>query len=104
MTKKYQAEINDRKKDFDHLYYEKAQILKSYNEKVAALREKGLEIKDLIEKAKDGADQGFLEILTKFEEANEKIFEKHPIDGQKDDYSILEATVQVEKPPLASQK
>jgi len=32
----------------------------------------------LIEKAKEGADSGFLEILTKFEEANNKIFEKHP--------------------------
>jgi len=94
MTKKYQAQINDRKKDYDHLYYEKAQILKAYNDKVANLRDKGIEIKELIEKAKDGADSGFLEILTKFEEANNKIFEKHPVEGGKsDEYSILEATV-----------
>ena len=68
----------------------KAQILKNYNEKIKGLRTKGKEIKDLIEKAKNGADKGLLDILSKWEEANEKIFEKYPEDDTTD-YSILEA-------------
>jgi len=32
----------------------------------------------LIEKAKAGADKGLSEILSKWEEANMKIFEKYP--------------------------
>jgi hypothetical protein len=50
----------------------KATILKSYNDKVKTLKAKGLEIQELIAKAKaDGsADRGLIEILNKWEEAN----------------------------------
>ena len=65
-------------------------ILKSYNEKIKLLKYKGEEIQDLIEKAKTGADKGLLDILSKWEEANRKIFEKYP-DGDEAEFSILEA-------------
>lgn len=44
----------------------------------------------MIEKAKSGADKGLSEILSKWEEANKKIFEKYP-EGEEADFSILEA-------------
>jgi hypothetical protein len=72
----------------------KAQILKSYNEKVRHLRIKGQEISELIGKAKiEGAhDRGLLEILSKWEEANQKLFE-NPLpdnEGEGDEFSLLE--------------
>jgi hypothetical protein len=70
MTKKYESAISEKKKDFDNLYYKKAMILKSFNEKIKQLKGKGEEIRDLIEKAKAGADSGLIEILNKWEEAN----------------------------------
>lgn len=80
MTKKYEATLTDKKKEFEQLYMRKAMILKSYNDKIKQLKEKGLEIQELIEKAKNGADRGLIDILKKWEEANQKIFEKYP-DG-----------------------
>lgn len=50
---------------------------------------KGTEIQELIEKAKAGADKGLIDILKKWEEANQKIFDKYP-EGETD-FSILEA-------------
>ena len=82
MTKRYEVQIADRKKEYEALYLKKATILKSYNEKVRQLRLKGQEIHELIAKAKtDGAaDKGLLEILNKWEEANLKIFDR-TMDG-----------------------
>lgn len=88
MSKRYETALTDKKKEFDALYMKKAMILKSYNEKIRQLKNKGQEIQDLIEKAKTGADKGLIEILKKWEEANLKIFEKYP-EGEVD-YSILE--------------
>ena len=51
----------------------KTEILKKYNERVAELREKGFQIRDLIERAKAEADEGLHDILQKWEEANERI-------------------------------
>lgn len=34
MTKRYETMLHDKKKEFDSLYYKKAMILKSYNEKI----------------------------------------------------------------------
>jgi hypothetical protein len=34
MSKKYEKTIEDKKKEFDNLYYKKAMILKSYNDKI----------------------------------------------------------------------
>ncbi len=92
MSKKYETTLTDKKKEFDQLYAKKGMILKAYKDKISQLKDKGHEIQDLIEKAKEGADRGLFDILKKWEEANQKIFEKYP-DGQEDatDYSILEA-------------
>lgn len=90
MTKKYESAIAEKKKEFDALYLRKAMILKGYNEKIKMLKIKGQEIQDLIEKAKTGADRGLLDILKKWEEANQKIFDKYP-DGEEAELSILEA-------------
>jgi hypothetical protein len=92
MTKKYETAIADKRKEYEQLYYKKAMILKSYNEKIKMLKLKGQEIQELIEKAKAGADKGLIEILSKWEEANQKIFEKYP-DSAEGDYSLLEAAV-----------
>lgn len=70
MTKKYESTIQEKKKEYDNLFYKKAMILKSYNEKIKQLKAKGTEIQDLIEKAKTGADKGLIDILKKWEEAN----------------------------------
>lgn len=72
MTKRYESAITDKKKEYEGLYLKKAQILKSYNDKVKALRSKGMEIQELIARAKQegAADKGLLEILNKWEEAN----------------------------------
>ena len=94
MTKRYEGALGERKREYDALYMKKATILKSYNEKVKALKLKGLEIQDLIAKAKaDGsADKGLLEILNKWEEANLKIFDKQGEDEGDDatELSLLE--------------
>lgn len=86
MTKRYETALNEKKKEYETLYMKKATILKSYNEKVKALRLKGLEISELIAKAKtDGAaDKGLIEILNKWEEANQKIFERQG-EGEDDE-------------------
>ena len=72
MTKRYEGQIADKKKEYESLYLKKATILKTYNEKVKQLRVKGQEISELIQKAKadGGADKGLLDILNKWEEAN----------------------------------
>ncbi len=97
MTKRYEGQIADKKKDYEALYLKKATILKSYNEKVRQLRIKGQEIQELIQKAKaDGAaDKGLMDILNKWEEANMKIFD-HTVsnEGENDndnEFSLLEA-------------
>lgn len=63
MTKKYETVLHDKKKEFDQLYLKKAMILKEYNEKIKHLRQKGEDIKELIERAKTDADQGLMDIL-----------------------------------------
>jgi len=52
MSKRYEVQIADKKKDYETLYLKKATILKSYNDKVKQLRIKGQEISELIAKAK----------------------------------------------------
>ncbi len=44
MSKKYETTIQDKKKEFDSLFYKKAMILKSYNEKLKQQKTKGGEI------------------------------------------------------------
>lgn len=44
MTKRYETAIQEKKKEYESLYYKKAMILKSYNEKIKLLKIKGTEI------------------------------------------------------------
>lgn len=44
MTKRCETQISDKRKEYENLYIKKATILKAYNERVRALRTKGLEI------------------------------------------------------------
>ena len=60
----------------------KGEILAKYNERVVELREKGLQIRDLIERAKTEADDGLQDILDKWWQANERILEKYPEGSQ----------------------
>ena len=60
-----------------------------YNQRIAELREKGLEIRDLIERAKTEADDGLHDILDKWQQANDKILEKYP-EGHKMSQEQLE--------------
>lgn len=41
MTKRYESALSEKKKEFDQLYFKKAMILKSYNEKIKQLKAKG---------------------------------------------------------------
>ena len=67
----------------------KGEILAKYNERVVELREKGLQIRDLIERAKTEADDGLQDILSKWQEANERILEKYP-EGSQMSFAQLE--------------
>ena len=64
----------------------KAKVIKDYNEKISIIRSKGSLIQDLIAKAKssgnvDSETQG---ILSKWESANQKIFDTYPEEPQND--------------------
>lgn len=67
----------------------KGEILAKYNERVVELREKGLQIRDLIERAKTEADDGLQDILEKWQQANERILEKYP-EGSQMSFAQLE--------------
>lgn len=58
--------------------------MRKYNERVAELREKGLQIRDLIDRAKAEADVELFDILNKWEQANERILEKYPEGAEMD--------------------
>ena len=104
MSKKYESAVTEKKKEYDQLYMKKAMILRSYNEKIKLLRLKGQEIQDLIEKAKSGADKGLIEILAKWEEANMKIFEKYPEEGEAAEMSLLEqAATEIKKSEVVTE-
>ena len=61
------TQVQKLKKEHKDLTARKLKILDQYNERIAELREKGLEIRDLIERAKSQADHGFLAILDKMQ-------------------------------------
>ena len=103
-AKKFEAALQEKKKELEQLLQRKALVLRGFNEKVRQLRAKGLEIQELIEKAKAGADKGLVDILRKWEEANQKIFEKYP-DGETDFAELdtaKEASISADK--LAAKK
>ena len=53
----------------------KSEILEEFNDKIADLRERGLDIQELIERAKTEADVGLHDILDKWKVANDKILQ-----------------------------
>jgi len=53
------------------------------------MRQKALQIRDLIERAKAEADVGLHGILNKWENANEHVLRKYP-EGAKMDFTLLE--------------
>ena len=72
----------------------KGEILAKYNERVVELREKGLQIRDLIDRAKTEADEGLQDILEKWNQANERILEKYPEGSQMSFAQLEEAAKQ----------
>ena len=79
----------EKKRDLEQLQMRKGEILAKYNERVVELREKGLQIRDLIERAKTEADDGLQDILDKWWQANERILEKYP-EGSQMSFAQLE--------------
>lgn len=98
-AKRYETILSEKKKEFDEQQYTKARIVHTYNEKITILRAKGQEIQDLIEKARaSGADAELQGILSKWEEANAKIFEQYPEDRPNDLAVLKQAIEEVHKP------
>ena len=56
----------------------KVEILDLYNQRIGDLRERGLEIQELIERAKTVADVSLHDILDKWKVANDRILEQYP--------------------------
>ena len=67
----------------------KGEILAKYNERVVELREKGLQIRDLIDRAQMEADPSLYEILSKWKQANDRILQKYP-EGSDMSFAQLE--------------
>lgn len=63
----------EKKRDLEQLQARKLEVLKRYNERVVEVRDRGMQIKELIERAKTEAEPGLMDILDKWEEANNKI-------------------------------
>ena len=72
-SKKQEMLTVEKKRDLEALQARKLDVLKRFNERVLEVRERALQIKELIERAKAEAEPGLQEILLKWEEANERI-------------------------------
>lgn len=48
----------EKKKDLEQLQARKLEVLKRFNERVVEVRERGMQIKELIERAKTEAEPG----------------------------------------------
>ena len=77
-TRKQEALTVEKKRDLEQLQLRKGEILAKYNERVAELREKGLQIRDLITRAMAEADPGLDDILNLWQKANDRVLEKYP--------------------------
>lgn len=69
--------LNEKKKQYNTLIYRKAEIFKSLKDKTVDLQSKGGEIQELIEKAKVGSDASTLELLRRWEDANNDVLKKN---------------------------
>lgn len=84
----------EKKKDLEQLQIRKLEILKKYNERVSELRDRAIQIKELIDRAKIEADPSLFEILDKWEQANDRILKKYP-DGAEMNFDLLEPSDQL---------
>jgi hypothetical protein len=76
-SKKMDTILNEKKKQYNTLIYRKAEIFKSLKDKTVDLQSKGGEIQELIEKAKVGSDASTLELLRRWEDANNDVLKKN---------------------------
>lgn len=90
-SKKQEQLTMEKKRDLEQLQARKLEVLKKFNERVVEVRERGLQIKELIERAKTEAEPGLNDILQKWEEANDRILAKYP-EGADMDYDQLDIT------------
>ena len=88
-TRKQKALTVEKKRDLEQLQLRKGEILAKYNERVAELREKGLQIRDLIQRAQAEADPGLDDILNLWQKANDRVLEKYP-EGSEISFTQLE--------------
>lgn len=88
-TRKQEALTVEKKRDLEQLQLRKGEILAKYNERVAELREKGLQIRDLITRAMAEADPGLDDILNLWQKANDRVLEKYP-EGSEISFTQLE--------------
>ena len=88
-TRKQEALTVEKKRDLEQLQLRKGEILAKYNERVAELREKGLQIRDLIQRAQAEADPGLDDILNLWQKANDRVLEKYP-EGSEISFTQLE--------------
>lgn len=72
-SKKQELLTIEKKKDLEMLQMRKLEVLKRFNERVVEVRERCMQIKELIDRAKTEAEPGLQEILEKWEEANNKM-------------------------------
>ena len=88
-SKKQELLTIEKKKDLEMLQVRKLEVLKRFNERVVEVRERCMQIKELIDRAKTEAEPGLQEILEKWEEANNKMLAKYP-EGADMDYEQLD--------------
>ena len=74
----------EKKRDLEQLQQRKLEVLRKFNERVLEVRERGLQIKELIERAKTEAEPGLVDILDKWEQANNRILAKYPENADLD--------------------
>lgn len=88
-SKKHEALTIEKKKDLEQLKGRRDDLAKTYTVRVTEMRQKALQIRDLVERAKAEADGGLTDVLNKWEAANEHILKKYP-DPDQMDFSLLE--------------
>lgn len=65
------------------------ELLTKFNERLLEVRERAMQIRELIERAKTEAEPGLLEVLEQWERANNRILEKYP-EGAEMDFQQLD--------------
>ena len=60
------------------------ELLTQFNERVLDVRERAMQIQELIDRAKTEADPGLLDVLDTWEKANARILDKYPEGAEMD--------------------